>query len=119
MSKEKMREYNLNRRLADPIGALLRGAKKRANMKKIEFNITKEDLGTPPEFCPVFGFKLKYDHIGRRINESASIDRSDNSKGYIPGNVRLISHRANELKNNGTYEEFLQLTKYMEVKSFD
>lgn len=115
MSKEKMREYDIQRRLKDPVGSLLRGAKKRANLKKIEFSITKEDLGPLPEYCPVLKIKLQYSQIGRQQPDSASLDRYDNSKGYIKGNVNIISLRANELKRDGTHDEFLKLTKYMET----
>lgn len=36
---------------------------------------------------------------------SPSLDRLDSSKGYVKGNVRVISKRANQLKNNATVEE--------------
>lgn len=114
-SKEKMKEYDLKRRLADPIGSLIRGCEKRAKMKGIEFNMTRADLGEIPTHCPVLGLKLKYDHVGRRIAESASIDRFNNDLGYISGNVRIISNRANELKNNGTLEEFLKIVRYLQT----
>ena len=34
-----------------------------------------------------------------------TIDRIDNAVGYVPGNVRIISQRANVLKSNGTDKE--------------
>ena len=34
-----------------------------------------------------------------------SLDRIDGAKGYVKGNVRVISHRANMLKNDATIEE--------------
>jgi hypothetical protein len=39
----------------------------------------------------------------------------DSSVGYVPGNVNIISFRANTLKNNGTLEEFKKLIKWMEL----
>ena len=37
--------------------------------------------------------------------DGGGIDRIDSSKGYVKGNVRVISKRANTLKNNATIEE--------------
>lgn len=48
-----------------------------------------------------------------RVNESASLDRFDNTKGYIRSNVKIISNRANELKSDGTLEEFIRLVEYL------
>ena len=37
--------------------------------------------------------------------DSKSLDRIDPTKGYVPGNIRVISSRANILLNNMTAEE--------------
>ena len=61
-----------------------------------EFSIELEDI-VIPEKCPVFGFDLK-----REDRETwmfaPSVDRIDSSKGYIKGNVTVVSRRANILK---------------------
>lgn len=56
-----------------------------------------------PELCPVFGTPM----------DKPSLDRKDNSKGYTRDNVRVISDRANRLKNNGTLEELKAIVAYM------
>jgi hypothetical protein len=50
------------------------------------------------------GLKLEQGN-GKSTASSPSLDRIDSSKGYVKGNVRVISHRANLLKNNATVEE--------------
>jgi hypothetical protein len=75
-----------------------------------EFSIELEDI-VIPEKCPVFGFDLK-----REDRETwmfaPSVDRIDSSKGYIKGNVTVVSRRANILKRDATLEELEQLFNY-------
>jgi hypothetical protein len=59
-----------------------------------------------PEMCPVFGTKLAYVE-GRRTHSTPSLDRIDSSKGYIPGNVIVVSWRANDVKRTSTPEELI------------
>ena len=87
---------------------ILNHAKHRAKLKNMEFNLTKEDI-IIPEYCPVLGIKLNpLDKLA-----TPSLDRIDNNKGYIKGNIKIISNKANRLKNNGTIEEFEKIINYM------
>jgi hypothetical protein len=92
-------------------------AKGRATQRGVKFSITPEDIEIP-EFCPVLGLKL-IPKIGggplsSRINPDApTIDRIDNNRGYEPGNIKVISLRANVLKSNGTVPEFENVINYM------
>jgi len=73
---------------------LYNAAKSRAAIKGREFDIELSDIEIP-ELCPVFNTPLV----------SPSLDRIDSSKGYVKGNVRVISKRANQLKSNATVAE--------------
>ncbi len=58
------------------------------------------------EYCPFLGSKLEYKTPNRAISETvASNDRFDNSKGYVKGNVWVISKLANSMKNSATIDE--------------
>jgi predicted RND superfamily exporter protein len=43
-----------------------------------------------------------------------SLDRIDSKKGYTPDNVWVISHRANQIKNDATIEELKLITENLE-----
>ncbi len=43
------------------------------------------------------------------------MDRKDNSRGYVHGNVVIMSLRANMLKNNGTAAEHRAIANWMEA----
>lgn len=92
------------RRQTDPVQFLLKMARKRAKKKGLKFNITKEDFPTIPTHCPILGIKLKVNE-NRWERDSMTIDRINPKKGYVKGNCRIISHRANMLKNNANLKE--------------
>lgn len=108
---DKAKRYNKRRKyLSSPEQKLLESTKTRARTQGLPHNITINDI-VIPEFCPVLGYRLVK---GGQADESATVDRTDSSKGYVKGNVRIISHRANCLKNNGTLEEFRKIVAYLE-----
>jgi hypothetical protein len=86
---------------------------KKANAKVdgIEWNLHFGDLEWPTE-CPVLGIPIDYFSDGRTEN-SPSFDRLDPSKGYVHGNVKVISWRANRIKNDGNAEEHRLIASYM------
>jgi len=60
--------------------------------------------------CPLLGLELSYDtYIGGVPKNYASLDKIDPQKGYVEGNVQIISFRANTLKNSATLEEMRML----------
>lgn len=95
----------------NPIHYLLIQAKYRAKKRGVEFDINLSDIEIP-KYCPVFGLKLETTK-GRRKDNSYSLDRLDNKKGYVKGNVRVISWKANQYKGNMTIEEVEKLLNYM------
>lgn len=66
-----------------------------------------------PTHCPILGMELNYYALSTRVEASPSFDQIIPGKGYIPGNVQIISWRANRLKNNGTWKEHLLIGEYM------
>lgn len=87
-------------------------ARKRAAKTGLEFSICVFDF-VVPKHCPVLGIELQYG-VGYRNDSSPSLDRIDSTKGYVPGNVLVISWRANRLKSDATLSELRLIAAYME-----
>ncbi len=101
-----------------PVSSMLSRAKRRAIVRDVVFAISAQDITIPP-YCPVLGVKLTwrgdYDDEGPRPGprpSSATLDRIVPSLGYVPGNVRVISHRANTIKNDATADELEAVARY-------
>ncbi len=90
---------------------LLNSARHRARVFQVPFDLTKDDISIP-EMCPILGIKLEVGTRLRRDN-SPSLDRLKPELGYVRGNVRVISYRANRIKSDGTREEHEQVVAYM------
>ena len=95
--------------------------KSRAKKSNIPFNITEEDIDLPTH-CPVLGVELRCGVGSGYHAQSPSVDRIIPALGYVKGNVRVISARANLLKNDATVEELQKvlndLTKIKEKHGF-
>lgn len=107
ISKEKYEELGVKF-----IKAMWWRAKKRAEKSGIEFDIRLEDIKIP-EVCPVFHFKFEVGEGKGPTDKSPSLDRIDNSKGYVKNNVQVISFKANRMKSDCTVDDVEQLLCYM------
>lgn len=90
----------------------LNNVKLRAKVKGIPFNITLDDL-VFPDTCPVLGIPM-IARSGAFHDNSPSIDRIVPEKGYVKGNVRIISYRANRIKCHASIEDLRAILAYME-----
>jgi len=90
------------------------GAKSRAKSKNIPFTLTLPDIPNIPDVCPILGITLNVHHgRGGPQPDSPTLDRVQQSLGYVPGNVKVISWRANKLKSDASFEEIEKLYSYM------
>ena len=51
------------------------------------------------------------------IDNSPNLDRIFPKKGYVPGNVRVISQRANRIKSDATVEEMRAVLRDMQKQA--
>lgn len=129
ISDEQRQIYNANRRRVyrenleenrkkirrkyreDLQSVLFFNAKRRAKRKGVPFDIEKSDV-IIPEYCPILNIKLQVNDKCAG-DSSATLDRIIPEKGYVKGNVQVISYRANTIKNNATIEELQKIIDYM------
>jgi hypothetical protein len=109
---EYMRGYRANN-----MGkSLLIHAKYRSRVKGHEVTIEESDIDIPI-ICPILGIPI---FVEGRINvragpsdNSPSLDRIDNTKGYIKGNVQVLSHKANTMKGSASPEDLIKFAKWI------
>jgi hypothetical protein len=91
---------------------MYKAATKRAKQSGSEFNLDLSDV-IIPDLCPYLGIELDR-HNNKIMDNSPALDRIDNSKGYIKGNVEVISYKANRIKNDSTHSELLAIGNRLE-----
>ncbi len=112
-NRKSRREYAKKWRSSSDthVARMLVAAKSRARKFQIDFSIDEDDIVIPAT-CPLLGIPLTlHSPRGQSYREVASLDRIDNSKGYIKGNVQVISWKANSMKSNATAEELLYFAR--------
>jgi hypothetical protein len=102
--------YKIRRKdnLAKDFFQRIRSSAKRAGM---DFNLDESDFQQLPKKCPVLGIELNYDGACHDPG-LASVDRINNSRGYVRGNVVIVSYRANALKRDATLDEMRRLLAF-------
>lgn len=104
-------------RCSDPvISSLLRQARTRAKQKHLAFSLKPSDI-LIPAFCPILGIPIYPSTTGQPGPNSPSLDRLDNTLGYTPSNVKVISFKANTLKREMSLDDLYRIIRYIETFS--
>tara|TARA_R100000734_G_C3293715_1_gene85160 strand:+ start:519 stop:968 length:450 start_codon:yes stop_codon:yes gene_type:complete len=111
-----MREYRKRQLREDPVKyklkSMVRRARARALKKDVPCTLTWEELiPLVKERCPYFiEIKLDWNNKKKGITkESPTLDRIIPEKGYVDGNVEIISSKANNIKSIGTSEDLYRV----------
>ena len=99
IKKKRMQHYNSNIALG-----MYQRIKNKSKALGIEFNLEESDIIIPSR-CPYLDEPL-ISGVWSQFNPS--LDRIDNSKGYIKGNIRVISRLANTMKSCATKKQLIQ-----------
>lgn len=96
---------------------IVTAARRRCRKSGVPFDLEYTDIDIP-ETCPVLGIEL-YPSFGKRgpQDNSPTLDRVECEKGYVKGNVEIISWKANRLKSNASPKELRKVAKYYGKKA--
>ena len=71
----------------------------------------------PKDFkCPALGIKMEWGNK-KGTRTSPSLDKINPDKGYMKGNVAIISLKANSIKSDATPKEVIKVAKWLEEMS--
>lgn len=91
---------------------MLRSARRRAKLQNVPFGLQPCDIEIPM-YCPVLGTLLSRARGSKGPGgNSPTLDRIIPSRGYVPGNVVVISNRANRAKNDLSADELRALANF-------
>lgn len=91
---------------------MLYRARNRAKKLGLNFDLELSDI-VMPKYCPITGLELRIKTGNRGFDAaSPSIDRKNPNKGYVKGNIGIISMRANKIKSDLSLEELTRLYHY-------
>lgn len=110
---KKLSKY-IGQWMADnPEKRMFTAVKSRAKKQNIPFELDLNDIKIPVT-CPILNIPIikEFKENGKRgpKTNSPSMDRIDNTKGYVKGNIQVISNKANVMKNSATPEQLLQFS---------
>jgi hypothetical protein len=87
-------------------------ARIRAKKKNLPFNIEIADI-VIPDTCPVLGIPIAKGKDKPTAN-SPTIDRVIPERGYVKGNIVVVSHKANTIKNDASIDELRKVLSFYE-----
>ena len=108
---EKAKQATRNWYINNPASRMLKSAKIRARKNGLEFDLTLDDI-VVPEVCPVLGLQIVTDTTPKTKDQAPSLDRIDNTKGYVRGNIIVVSLKSNRIKSDATIEELQAIVDF-------
>ena len=94
---------------------IVKDARRRAAKHGLPFSITTLDIYRllPADMmCPILRKPFQPPQNGKAGSYSITLDKIDPARGYVKGNIRLISKLANEMKSIATPEEIIAFCEY-------
>lgn len=108
--QEHKEEYELN-----IIKYKLSSAKQRAKKNNLPFNITEQDIKDVwpiDNKCPALDIEFIIGGHDTMNYDSPSLDRIIPNKGYVKGNIQIVSALANGIMSSATPEQVIKVGQY-------
>lgn len=112
--KDKIRKKHSS--VKNYISTLLNHCSKRKNKEyNLDIQYVLDIYEQQKGLCNISGVPMTFEYGAKTTN--VSIDRVDNNKGYVKGNVHLVCYVANIMKNQFSIQEFIQFAKKIVIYS--
>lgn len=112
---EEIIKAHISKKRTRVINMLIKGCEKRAMMKGREFSLTSDWLNDrlhqSADRCEVTALPFDYGKLDEKNPNAPSIDRIDNSIGYVPENVRIVLHSLNVAMNVWGLDYYLKVAE--------
>lgn len=113
IAKLPKRERKFSPHIEIKLSVMQNSAHSRSKRYGVEKKFERDDLRKLyTDTCPVLNIKLSWSN-SKLMDNSPSLDRIDNTKGYVNGNMCIMSQRANRIKSDGTAIEHKLIAKWM------
>jgi hypothetical protein len=112
-NKKEVIQKELRKRKEDPVYAMVNRCRRRDKLdgRVPDINIKYiRSIWPEDNCCPIF--KTPFTTGPDTVRMNASLDRIDPNKGYVKGNVVVVSFQANAIKNNATIDELRAVVEY-------
>lgn len=116
-----MKKYARNKELAHSpkklkVREMISSARKRAKRDNVPIDIDHDYvMNLATDICPALGIPISYTNSGHLKDNSATLDKFDAERGYVKGNVNIISRLANIIKTSATANQVRHVADWMET----
>lgn len=93
------------------VSGVLANKRAKCRDKGLPFDLNKDNIPPIPETCPALGIPI-VPWNGKLTAHTATLDRIFPDRGYVASNLIWVSHKANCIKTNATWQEIQKVADF-------